>query len=75
LVRTHKGGFHPGYWSFVDKQIMLFSVFSFNRASPRGRGKPSIFMILPVDQSMPVVQPVKSPVVCNKATGLLSSTC
>jgi hypothetical protein len=25
LVRTHEAGFHPGYWSFVDKQIRVFA--------------------------------------------------
>jgi len=24
LVRTHEADFHPGYWSFVDKQIICF---------------------------------------------------
>jgi hypothetical protein len=27
LVRTHEAGFHKGYWSFVDKQIIVLPFF------------------------------------------------
>ena len=47
LVRRYQASFHPGYWSFVDKQINLFSNQRLLRSSA---GKPSKGMVLPGDR-------------------------
>jgi len=44
LVRRYQAGFHPGYWSFVDKQINYFCLAG--KKQGRNRLKPLPFALL-----------------------------